>query len=192
MKVLVLGAHYDDIEIGCGGTLLKHRDSGDEIYLAVTSSDDTLCGLPEVREAEQAESAKMLKALLGKFKEKDSIEKVVGFLDKVDPDTLYIPFEHDYHQAHTRTSKIGYALSRNVKISVLKYLTTTSHSYYPNYLSVIDMERKKVLVSMFASQMDRKPKFMEIMVAQNRFFGSLIPGNGFYAEGFIVHRIVDI
>jgi hypothetical protein len=46
------------------------------------------------------------------------------------------------------------------------------------------------LVSVFASQMERRPKFMEIMEAQNRFFGSLIPGDGHYAEGYMLHRIV--
>ncbi|MDP2734772.1 MAG: hypothetical protein Q8P12_01040, partial [bacterium] len=58
----------------------------------------------------------------------------------------------------------------------------------PNYLSVIDMAAKKKLVSLFASQMERRPKFMEIMETQNRFFGSLIPGDGHHAEGFMLHR----
>jgi len=32
-KVLVIVAHADDEVIGCGGTLLKHRDQGDEIHV---------------------------------------------------------------------------------------------------------------------------------------------------------------
>ena len=35
MKVLAIGAHFDDVELGCGGTLLKHRDRGDDIYIVV-------------------------------------------------------------------------------------------------------------------------------------------------------------
>ena len=40
MKILAIGAHFDDIELGCGGTLLKHKYNGDDIYnLVVTKSD---------------------------------------------------------------------------------------------------------------------------------------------------------
>ncbi len=190
--VLALGSHCDDIEIGCGGTLIKHRDNGDEIYLAVLKSNEYITAPPELRAKEQRVSCTELKTKgLYTFMEKDHIEYVVKCLDVICPTILYFPFENDYHQDHVFASKVGFAVARNVQITVLRYLTTTSHSYYPNYLSVIDIEKKKELVSVFKSQMERKPKFMEIMEAQNRFFGSLIPGNGHYAEGFCVHRIVQ-
>ncbi|WP_157829154.1 PIG-L deacetylase family protein [Colwellia sp. 75C3] len=32
-RVLVIVAHADNETIGCGGTLLKHRDAGDEIQI---------------------------------------------------------------------------------------------------------------------------------------------------------------
>ncbi|MCJ8320004.1 MAG: PIG-L family deacetylase [Colwellia sp.] len=32
-KVLVIVAHADDETLGCGGTLLKHRDNGDEVVI---------------------------------------------------------------------------------------------------------------------------------------------------------------
>ena len=39
MKILAIGAHYDDVEIGCGGMLLKRSDKGDEItILTITDS----------------------------------------------------------------------------------------------------------------------------------------------------------
>jgi len=33
MKVLAVGAHPDDIELGCAGTLLQHGARGDEVNL---------------------------------------------------------------------------------------------------------------------------------------------------------------
>lgn len=189
--VLAIGAHIDDIEIGCGGTLLKHRDAGDEIYLAVLNADEELTAPAEVRRVEQTFSNEMLRVRNSfLFDANQPIEKTVSILDEVAPTILYFPFENDYHQHHNAASQVGFAVSRNVKITVLRYLVTTSHSYYPNYLSVIDIEAKKALVSLFASQMGRRPKFMEIMAAQNRFFGSLIPGDGHHAEGFVLHRTV--
>lgn len=40
-KVLVVAPHPDDETLGCGGTLLKHRDNGDELYwLIITTAKD--------------------------------------------------------------------------------------------------------------------------------------------------------
>ena len=39
-NVLAIGAHPDDIEFGCGGTLIKHKKNGDKIhYLCMTSGE---------------------------------------------------------------------------------------------------------------------------------------------------------
>ncbi|MFZ6017177.1 MAG: PIG-L deacetylase family protein [Nitrospirota bacterium] len=37
MKILAIGAHPDDIEFGCGGTLIKYIAKGTRIYLLVVS-----------------------------------------------------------------------------------------------------------------------------------------------------------
>ncbi len=191
-KILALGSHFDDIEIGCGGTLLKHKDKGDEIYLSILKSDESITAPVSIRAVEQEKSSEMLGAVVTElFNQDDDIEHIVSYLDMIAPEILYFPFDCDYHQDHVFAAKVGYAVSRNVQITVLRYLTTTSHSYYPNFLSVINIEAKKALVSIFESQIGRKPKFMEIMEAQNRFFGSLIPGNGYFAEGFVLHRMVS-
>lgn len=188
--VLALGSHIDDVEIGCGGSLIKHRDQGDIIHIAILKSDEDLTGFIDERRAEQRKSCHILKAhRIHLYTKAFYIEQIVKSLDEISPDILYFPFEHDTHQDHVFASKVGFAVSRNIGIMVLKYLGVTSHSYYPNYLSVIDMKAKKELVSIFDSQMSRKPKFMEIMEAQNRYFGSLV-GNGYFAEGFILHRMV--
>ena len=40
-KVIVIAPHPDDETLGCGGTLLKHKANGDEIYwLIVTNVDE--------------------------------------------------------------------------------------------------------------------------------------------------------
>ena len=37
MKVLAIGTHPDDIEIGCGGTLSLHKNAGHEIHLVIAT-----------------------------------------------------------------------------------------------------------------------------------------------------------
>ena len=54
MNVLAIGAHPDDIELGCGGTLLKHQKAGHNVYLCVMC-DGKEAGNPGVRVKEQEE-----------------------------------------------------------------------------------------------------------------------------------------
>lgn len=65
MRVLAIGAHPDDLEFSCSGTLLKCRDRGDSIFVALTTSGNTGSNtIPTkeenaaVREAEQLECCK--------------------------------------------------------------------------------------------------------------------------------------
>ena len=36
-KIFVVAAHPDDEILGCGGTLLKHVDNGDKVYILFIS-----------------------------------------------------------------------------------------------------------------------------------------------------------
>jgi len=37
MNILAIGAHFDDVELGCGGTLAKHAAGGDNVYVYVAT-----------------------------------------------------------------------------------------------------------------------------------------------------------
>ena len=65
MNILALGAHPDDVEVCCGGTLLKYRAQGHKIFIALTTSGNTgsnviktKAELAATREREQLEAAK--------------------------------------------------------------------------------------------------------------------------------------
>ena len=60
MNVLAFGAHPDDLEFMCGGTLLKYRDQGHQLFVALTTSGNTGSNViptkeenAAIREAEQ-------------------------------------------------------------------------------------------------------------------------------------------
>src|SRR5438874_12703860 len=54
--VLAVGAHPDDIEVGCGGALLAHRANGDEVHLLVltTGEQGPQAALSRIYEQERA------------------------------------------------------------------------------------------------------------------------------------------
>ncbi len=60
MKILAIGAHPDDIEVGCSGTLAKYAQAGHDIYLLVMT-EGHMGGEGTVRKKEQMKSAKILK-----------------------------------------------------------------------------------------------------------------------------------
>ncbi len=69
MNILAFGAHPDDVEFLCGGTLLKYRKQGHKIFIALTTSGNIGSNVIEgrekiaaVREAEQIEAAKFYQA----------------------------------------------------------------------------------------------------------------------------------
>ena len=69
MRILAIGAHPDDIEAGCGGTLLKYAQKGHRIFLMVMTAGDK-GGSSGIRKREQARAAKQLgveKIFLGRI-----------------------------------------------------------------------------------------------------------------------------
>ena len=40
MNVLGIGAHYDDLELGCSGTLIKHARNGDRVTMLVVTDSE--------------------------------------------------------------------------------------------------------------------------------------------------------
>ena len=37
-NILAIGAHPDDVELGCGGTISKHLELGDEVYVLIITN----------------------------------------------------------------------------------------------------------------------------------------------------------
>ena len=60
MKILAIGAHLCDLELGCAGTLIKHAQRGDGVYMMIT--DGSAGGEADVRSSEQLEAAKIIGA----------------------------------------------------------------------------------------------------------------------------------
>jgi len=64
VKVLAVGAHPDDIELGCGGALLAHQARGDEITLLVMTTGEQGPQHARSRIQEQEDAASLLDCTL--------------------------------------------------------------------------------------------------------------------------------
>lgn len=129
-NILAIGAHPDDIEFGCGGTLLKHKQAGDfVVYLCMTGTEsvDGVSGniirSLEENEEETKKAAKLLKVDKIehlKFKDLhipfsfDSVSAIEKIINKYKIDTVYTHWAGDANQDHISTFKATMAASRYV------------------------------------------------------------------------------
>lgn len=84
MKILAIGAHPDDIELGCGGTLAKHKRAGDTIICRVFSAG---------RDMEFDQRFDTIPFL-------DIVQYIEGIVKEVEPDIIYTHFEGDLNLDH--------------------------------------------------------------------------------------------
>ena len=194
MKILAVGAHYDDIEIGCGGTLLKHVENGDEVYFAITSSDENRTGYPEWRYKEQIKSAKMMGLDTSNIKPfsyiSDSVHDIIGKLDETEPDIVFTQHEFDTHQDHHRASTIGQAVGRKRNITTLFYDSGSAYEFNPNVYSIISWPMKLKILKCYKTQIDCGAVNIDILKKKDSYWASLITDiSNAFAEGFVVRKM---
>ncbi|MCL4421892.1 MAG: PIG-L family deacetylase [Actinobacteria bacterium] len=138
MRVLAVGAHPDDIELGCGGALGAHRARGDEISLLVMTTGEYGPQEGRSRVFEQEDAARLLSAQLywGCFEDggvpegRASVAVVERVLAQVQADVIYTHTTSDTHQDHRHTGEATLAAARRAS-RVLCYESPTSLDFRP-------------------------------------------------------------
>lgn len=201
MKILAVGAHPDDIEFGCGGTLLKYIKAGHEVYLQVLT-DGSFGADPVVRMAEQKKSAEAMGAkgvFWGGFRDTEVVDnhelimKIEEAVAKVKPDLVFLNHPDDVHQDHRALANAGISATRYIK-EVLFYEVPTTVDFEPRvFVDINDTLQKKLdLLRIHASQVDRTKvanlTILESAQACATFRG--YQGRVKFAEGFKAMRLV--
>ena len=200
-RILAIGAHPDDIDHGCGGTLLKLSDQGASIYLCIVT-DGSAGGNGEIRRKEQERAASVLKAkklLWGEFADTTILldKKLIDFLDsvigEVQPTEVYVNWPQDTHQDHMNLARATMVAARYVR-RVIFYEAYTSRNFDPDFFVNIStvLDRKIDLLKSHKSQVDKpnpaQTDMVESMQAVARFRG--FQGNVRFAEGFKLLRFL--
>ena len=202
-NILAFGAHPDDIELGCAGTLRKFVKAGHDVYLCVLSEGQE-AGDPKVRRKEQEEATRRLGAkelILGhwvdtKFEvSKESVDFIESVVAKVKPYEIYCNYKEDTHQDHRVLAQCVMSATRYNK-RVLFYEDYTSIHFQPDIFVDIEdvLEDKLNVIKAFESQVSRRfpsgPQMLEgtKAVANFRGFQAKIR----YAEGFKAVRYLKL
>jgi len=199
MDILTIGPHPDDLEYGCGGTLAKFSHGGHRLHLMVMTRGE-MGGSSAVRQKEQEESAKILKARLywGRWTDtqvplnKDLIQDIENVILKVKPALIFVPYHNDTHQDHRNVSQATLTATRYIR-NVLFYESPTSVDFTPNVF--VDIGRhlpsKFALLKAHRSQV-YQTKVTDLSIIENARSCAIFRGfqnRVKYAEGFMPLRL---
>ncbi len=202
MKVLALGAHPDDIELGCGGTLARLAREGAEVHSAIfTRCEDETPEDPEIRfrECQAAAAALEIKRVrIFDFPNRELPEhrhRIMTELEKlqetIKPDIVFTPFAEDPHQDHETIARAAIrAFRRRETILQFEILRYGSHSFTPSlFIEITEtLDTKIAALRLYKSQFARRAYFDE------ESFRSLARTRGAqsgyeYAEGFVIYKM---
>lgn len=186
-NILVISVHPDDETLGAGGTLLKHKSSGDRIFwLNITgiheeqgfTKDDIyyrnaiLDKVSKVYEFDDFIDLNLPSMELDKYSQKELVEKISNVIKTIKPSILYIPFKDDVHTDHQIVFKACWSASKSFRYPFIKRVLmmetisetdfavpTQSSWFIPNvFVDITDhMDKKIEIIKIYEKELGAHP-----------------------------------
>lgn len=203
LRLLVIGAHADDIEIGCGGTVLRLASEGQlrSIHWVVLSAHGERVGEARAGVAAFTSGAPDVSHEIASFRDgyfpadygaiKDRFEAIKATQS---PDLVLVHRRDDLHQDHRLAAELTWTTFRDHLILEYEIPKWDADLAPPNAyveLTAEHVEQKAALLSeVFASQADRHWFSRETFVGLARLRGIECRATEGYAEGFHARKLV--
>ncbi len=142
MNILAIGAHFDDVELGCGGALARHVQQGDDVYVFVATvsgfsnhyNEEVRLNETALVEAREAMDVIGVKELLCgnfgtlevEFVDELNIE-ILKIVQEKKIDQVYAHWTGDIHHDHQAVAKASLHSCRHVP-RLLMYRSNWYHS----------------------------------------------------------------
>lgn len=161
MKIMAIGAHFDDIELGCGGTLVKHIEEGNEVTMLVVTNAEyfnyngDLRRTKEValREGKTAAGIIGAKLICGDLKTKTLayswrlIEFLNEQIDALRIELVYTHWDQDVHQDHSAVGRATVSAGRHISRILMyqsNWYATTVNFRGTFYVDISGHTEKKI------------------------------------------------
>jgi LmbE family N-acetylglucosaminyl deacetylase len=202
-SVLCLGAHCDDIEVGCGGTILeliRHEPALAVTWVVLTSDA-----------RRRAEGLAGAQAILGDIERKEIVikdfrdgflpyagEAVKGFFEelkgRIAPDVIFTHHRDDRHQDHRLVSELTWNTFRDHWILEYEIPKFDGDFGTPNVFVHLDeavcRRKARTILDTFASQRGKRWFDEEVLRAVLRLRGLESNAPHEYAEAFYCRKLV--
>lgn len=187
MKVLVISVHPDDETLGCGGTTLKHRDNGDEIFWLILTKADKSVGFTDDFLLKREREIKTVSDLYG-FKETIKLDFMTTKLHLVDfnvmitaiskvinhikPQIVYMNNRSDIHTDHQIAAKAILSCTKSFRYPFIERILMyecisetemaapfAENIFIPNVYSDISnyIEKKIEIMKIYESELQNPP-----------------------------------
>lgn len=155
-KILAVGAHPDDVEIGCGG-VLSWCHSGKAVTVCSRSEE------PRVHEARLASEQMQVTPVIlnhqkSKIDERQLVNEIESEINSFQPDMLFVHWKNDRHQDHRVVTTATLSAARAFRGMIFFYKSPSSLDFLPNvYFEMTDQiwEKKLSAIWKHATQLDK-------------------------------------
>lgn len=207
-NILVIGAHYDDAELGVGGTMAKLAANGKNVYKLTLTNNVTMSSHLHINvqyETSVKESAKACEVLgiteindfspvecCQLFYDTKIMQKVEDILYAYKIDTVFMHYIDDLNQDHISASKICLTASRHCN-NIFFYqsnLYILPHIFTPTIYFDISafIEKKKEALYKYTGDHNRFNALFETNIERNHVWG--YSNKCAYAEGFVAQKFL--
>jgi LmbE family N-acetylglucosaminyl deacetylase len=200
MKILAIGAHPDDVELGCGGLLIKAVRQGHDVYMYAATKGEA-GGDPKERTEELKRSSKFIGAKnlwIDNFEDsrleatRELINHIEFFINKTNPDIILTHSQGDVHHDH-RAVALSTLEAARFNSNILSYEIPLSRNFEPKvFFDISDVVHEKVeLIEIFWSQQSKLYLKSNAIkgLAEYRALQSRLNTNTKYVEAFEVLKL---
>ena len=207
-NVLIIGAHFDDAELGAGGTAAKLVDEGKKVYkvtLTDNVTDFTQKGLSVSYESSKEQSRRACE-ILGIEElmirpepcssleySKEVMQRLEALIFQYQIDTVFIHFNEDMNRDHIEANHISLTAARHCA-NVLEFQSNgyiLDNVFYPTFFINISnyVEKKREALRQYGSEHNRMNRLFDTVLERNHIWG--YANEVEYAEGFRIVKMID-
>jgi LmbE family N-acetylglucosaminyl deacetylase len=212
-NILMIGAHYDDVELGCGGTAARFISEGKKVYKLIltdnfvressfnkfTAPDKSMeeskkaceiLGIQEISDFTKVPNCNLTYST-------ELMQRIESIILKYTIDTVFMHSQNDMNHDHIEAARICMVAARHVSnlYTYRSNIYITEAHYVPRvYWDISDFyEKKKEALSSYGIEHQRSMAngmnhLFENIICQNKIWGYAI--DKLYAEGFEVIKEV--
>ena len=205
-NILVVGAHFDDAELGCGGTMAKLAAEGKKVYkLTLTDNvtDFKQMNIHVDMDSSREDSANACKELNVEEVNFDMVkcnelnystklmQKVESIIWEKKIDTVFIHNNADLNKDHVAASQICLTAARHCK-NIFYYQSNgyvLDQAFYPTFFIDISeyYKKKERALNYYRGDHNRFDRLFDISLKRTEIWG--YANKVAYAEGFVPVKV---